>query len=691
MPPKNLKGRIIKKLVEKARRYSDIIQKEYINRLGRITLKLVEKEFKTKVMQQFLNRSSQTLMKKFLRIKFKKWQIFCLKLSNNKKYSECIYKIEDVINRHFFNAVIPKLGKSIDGLKSKSIRNLLFKLPNFKLNVARIYFSKIRKICVRMRNIELSGNIIKQIGSKHFEKFILKLINSKFQRWKNKVNMERYVEMELQNGYDRRKIFASSQIGSAVQKLCKQKAQMTAFPKLMNHLINSIKSKAVKSIVKIYPKLSKILLRNILKKWILIENKLKINDFRNKVFLKISNNINASFHRLFLKKGFATWYKNCPKNIAVRVLNGNDIIINCFHRKYLKGLIQGFSRKIDKENLTDKLLKSVKLKDLVLHNKFKSKFFYWHKAIELLKNKELKEAFSAKILFKYVEKKQLSIVSKRLTFWRQMITVKRVLTREYSKTKAVYSELRNLCNLLLKNYRKEFLERMKKTKSNEYIRISLNKMIEYAFHAHQLKMRYLFNNWRLRLKDMKLKLYKTKYWKSNIMNLDIKSKKTQLLNAFKTLAANAKLEHVFKTHDKNVNNLLGLNLLINISQRSKFQAFLKIKELLRLDHRGKLLFMVRKKMVRKKYEIGRCYEKWKRVSDHYKANNNIKTLKNKIVYNVCKKLASRFSGECKLRCWNKWRGIAMNVNDKYFKKIEGINTLQSFITHKFCKSQFNIL
>ena len=691
MPPKNLKSRVLGSLISKCARYRDIYLKEYLRKWNKKTLNDIKNEFHNKVFSQFLNHTFRKFLRNIIKLKFIKWHLISSILKNTGPNIEVFKKLNNAIVNHCFRSVIPKLKKSILGVKSKTLKNIHAKLPMMKLNLLRHYLNRYKKLCSKMRNIELSSNIVKHMGTHYFNKFSLHLINNKFQKWKNKANMLKYLENEMQNGYNRAKILASSKMFHELHQFCKKKAQMITFPRLIKHLLENIKSRSVKSIINLHPKLMRLLLKNYFKKWIEIEGKLKINDLRNMIFLQIAKNVNTSFHRFFLKKGFNTWFRNCPKNTAVKMLNGYDKLLNGVRRKYLKNIVKGLGQKIDKLNLKDKLFGKLNLKHLNFKNMLRRDFYKWRKLVDAINTKDLKNLLSGKILIKNKEKFNEHFLRKRLNFWRQLVTVKLQLVKHYDLTKNLTIALQNYCIFKLRDCKKEFLERTNHHKSNSYIRIAMNKLIEFAYSSNTLKLRFQFNLWRLRIKDLKIRFLKQKLWKFRFIGYEKTNEKTKMLNAVKIWMHNAKIFHIFKITDQKINNVIGFNKLVYIVNKPQFQAFNRIKQILRLDNRGKITFLLFKKLNRSKYEIGRCFEKWRRVVCHYRDNQFIKNLSNKLLFGSCRKLGVRLLKEFKLRCWNKWRKIASNVQDKYFKKIDGINILQKVLTKAYCSKGFNLI
>ena len=672
-------------------KYSDLILKDYLRTWNIRTLKDIKKAFQNKVFNMFLNKTSKNFIRNILLRKFKRWQLGSIKDKNNANYLNGLPILQRAMYKHCFKYIIPYLNDSSNGLKSKSVKSLLMKFPKMRLNILRYYMKKYAKLCSKMRTVELSSQILKQLGKKNSNKYILKLINNKFQTWKNKVNMLIYLDAELKNGHDRRKILASSKINNLLHLYCRRIAESVAFPQLLKHLVNSVKSKAVKKIVGLHPKLNRILIRKIFIKWIEIISRLKINDFRNKVFFQIAKNVHTSFNRYFLKKGFSTWFNNCPKNTAIKILNGYDSLINGIRRKYLGTIVKGMGQKIDRDNLRDKLLKKLKKKDFQLNNVFKTYFYKWNKLTDSYNTKTLKNNLTAKFLLNNRDKYARQFICKRFNFWRKLITIKRQLVKTYEKTKRLVIETQNYCIHNLKDYKKVFLERIKITKSNSYIKISMNKLIEYAFHSHLLRMRTFYNLWRLKLKDLKIRFLKEKLWKFRFINYEVTNEKTKQLNAMKIWANTVKIYHIFKTNNLNLNKTMGFNILFNQARKRRFQAFNKVKELMRLDNRGKLVFLVFKKINRPKYEIGRCLEKWIRVNNLYKDTEKIKSLLHKLLFGSCKKMSTRIFNEFKLRCWNKWRGLAINFKEKYFRKIDAINILQKYLIRNFCRKGFTMI
>ena len=687
--PKGFKDKFVRSLLNRrGKLYDALVLKSYFTKWKDTTRKLAVKEFKDNIFNTFLFRTKKAMLKRKVGRLFRLWHIKSLGKVDLEKVNDFLEKIKKPILRCAFNIAKPEIEKCVKGIKDRVVKSLFTKTGKFKLITLRRYYNFWKSYLTHIRKMELQAQLLLKLKSKNKAVNYIKALAGRFLDWRRKASMLAYQDRLFNDDTDRKKNLATTNMVDALKKYGRKKAFKIVQPQLMKFLTAIIKSRALKKMAQLNPRLNKLLLRRYHNKWQDILSSLRQKEFRNRFFNKLLGNAGTKFRRNFLRTFFQKWFRNKALNPLLKIADGFKQLKNHCQRKTNKPLVNAFAKKIkDGNDLKLRALrknganKALDLRRKFFNGLYRNAFNKWRLKNLNFKNKDDRNYVWGKLFNANVRKILFRSLSNRFSFWRS--NIKELKWDELEKRNKLLNEATRLIKLKnIKLNAPKFLNKLKDYKSNKYMQRFKDKLISYTDLACQFKLKRHFNRWRNVCKSMALYDMKKRLLKFMLGDKDINLKKFSLLIAMKTWMKNINLERVFRNNNKNllINN--GLEKIKKLVLNRKNFLFNRLKKLMRLDPRGRMLLILQQKLNRPRYTISRAFDKWRRKVDVQILREKEQNFVEKLLFGTCKKLNSRKKRDALKNRFTRWRDALKRPQDYYDKICKGIKLIDSYNSKK---------
>ena len=590
-------------------------------------------------------------------------------------------KIQDVLAKHIRPYVwdklfgnkeeeekepkIPEKERRLEKLVSRDYRNDL----NSIIPAWKKWLSNTRKL--NMQNYK--GRNLVQIRSDKENK--LNEIRNAFNKWKfvkkvldaedklienDKNNKERDLEKDKQNQLDReknlQKLKGLFQITNGIDKFVKKEAMNKTLPKLEDYLKNQKGKGKLKKLVYRKPNYNKNLLRKYLYKWLgkaFNEGKNDLNekqrkdmeDLKNRIFKNTISNIRIKQQNNILKKYLYKWFK---KAIILAIKEEKDKSKN--REKEYKDkeyeIIEEYEKKIVTYETEKKENDDVsrKIKEALDKLKKESK----EKEEELIKNLQEAKDDKDKNLLKYLRGSEIL----QRAVWRKAHPDPLHAMGDKVDKDNILNQLRklvkikkNTTNDLLRKYFDKWRKNALKGIDSDTLYKLLAKLLEITSNNYKKKiLAKKFNKWR---RAARVDPYDSLQKAKDIYDLgDL-------------------IKDIFVRH-------LGPEFLDKLGKTKNPEKCKKT-----------LSKIVKKKDTNKKDELRKAFDKWRKIVQ----NENVKKLKNKIIYKIYEKNNSDNNKNLLNKYFQRWKNITFKDNiNKYKQDLHIINTKQQDTTRLFVKS-----
>jgi len=316
IPSKGLKAKLLKSIVKKADRYSDIVLKAYLKKWHDLIRHLRLSDFKNKLLGNFLFKTAKKFTQNNLRQHFNKWRNVKYQGKNLYPFENGIELLKTHCKRRAYAQVMPLEGSK--GLNSKLLSMLRRHDDKLRKVPLRHYFNKWKGVLTKARNINLCAKFVCAIGNKVLSKYIIRTLSRRFQDWRRKARIETYVETARNSDTTQRKYYALVKLMST-HKLAKRVGLHTALPQVTKYLDNIIQQNATKRILFLHPKLNRLLLRAYFNKYKDQLHKLKMRELRDNVFNLLLGKFGSTFRKNVAKRYFQKWWRNLPKKSRYQI------------------------------------------------------------------------------------------------------------------------------------------------------------------------------------------------------------------------------------------------------------------------------------------------------------------------------------------------------------------------------------
>ena len=503
--------------------------------------------------------------------------------------------IQKVLVKHVRPYVFYKLTE--EQKKSKNLlKNLLLKTNRWNMLRIKPYLDRwvnyIRKFQVRnnkgrqLFDIRNNNEQKKNKLIKYFDKW--SLLTKLFNNANN---------ADIANR-EKNKYIGANKIIDGLKKLTKRNAFKSTKTKILEHLKKEAKNKALKNLVT-NKKFDNNKLKKYFDRWKKKEDNVKVASLKRKISTKILTNEINKIEKDQLKDAFHAIVRSNPKpNVIEKIIVQERIIEKeakekSFNNSFFKGAemlekaifrltfkypLDAIDDKINGENMTDKLLRLIKIREKVYKYILKKYFNKWTHRTDKKGDKNIMNSFIARLMINYANKLKNRILNKKLNQWKNNSIPKITEEDTIKKIKKLDDFSRTLSKQSTKNFGKEFIENLKSTKPVPRVfQKALKKIIDNYFNKDTNKLRHYLYKWKDQTRKMEIYDLKLKYLLAIGGRNDLNNKKLRLGRAVHKWLMNLKENQIvtkihqttLKDNNKNIAALLIKSLKRNLLKNDK--------------------------------------------------------------------------------------------------------------------------
>jgi len=385
--------------------------------------------------------------------------------------------IQKVLVKHVRPYVFYKLTE--EQKKSKNLlKNLLLKTNRWNMLRIKPYLDRwvnyIRKFQVRnnkgrqLFDIRNNNEQKKNKLIKYFDKW--SLLTKLFNNANN---------ADIANR-EKNKYIGANKIIDGLKKLTKRNAFKSTKTKILEHLKKEAKNKALKNLVT-NKKFDNNKLKKYFDRWKKKEDNVKVASLKRKLSTKILTNEINKIEKDQLKDAFHAIIRSNPKpNVIEKIIVQERIIEKeakekSFNNSFFKGAemlekaifrltfkypLDAIDDKINGENMTDKLLRLIKIREKVYKYILKKYFNKWTHRTDKKGDKNIMNSFIARLMINYANKLKNRILNKKLNQWKNnSIKLNNINLSSERKKKLIHLELKEKRNNL-ENLSDEYIEKI---------------------------------------------------------------------------------------------------------------------------------------------------------------------------------------------------------------------------------------
>ena len=654
--PKGLREKLLRRLIKDADKYSETVLKYFLNKWKQINQRLSVKEFKDNIGQKFLFRTSKR--REFLTKShyFRKWRSNVFAIGDIKPFIEGFPLLKQHILHKIFYKCMPKINNSMQGIKGRAVKNMFFSMPKFKKNVVRKYISKWKKIKAHLAILEASCLFLKSFKRGHNSKIITKLLTGRFNDWRRKAALLKFFSMRDWEDNLSSKNRGALYLGRHLKSYLQHKAFPLIYPAVKKHLLNIIKSKAVKEMFKKFKFLSKISLRKYFMKYKKIKEKMEKRELTVKMVSSFMKNFTSALRIKTLFMFFNRWHMNIPKHAAFDIQKGTGILSERLRKDNIKHLIKAFHQVVDRENCKEAMKKSLDFSKKFFKKKWNEYFYIWKKNADYLKHRAADGRMGAKFMSKFSTGLANRLLNAKFIQWKtnkpKMMTLHQIYLRNRDMSDAVVKYVND--NIL--NFKRSYWRRLKKSLGKMILLKAYRTLLEFAINGKKGKMNSFFCRWKDKCKDIELKNLRHQLMRSAVNQkiFRLKSKKlSSNLHRWRNQIAFLKADDHIKTHIHYFDGVKKLQK--QIVKRAINFFFTKCKKLMTLDTRGKIIHMIHKRVNKPRYGLSHALERWRRRAGELKREAEVTILQRKICVAYTAKFAKRMERYNMLKRFHNWR------------------------------------
>ena len=565
-----------------------------------------------------------------------------------------------------------KLIKTILGelLMKMDIKNSLIKLQE--------YFQKWRDAS----NL-LSLRLFKSkqlLDKKEKDEEKLSILKKYFDKWLTIKNLFKYIGQAKNAEEKEKKFFGTLNIINGLSSLTKRQIFKTTKGPITNYLKDLLRQKLLLKITKkIYNRCLKNKLRNYLNKWRLGTKEQKLDDFKKEEFIKKMNNINKKYNNKNAKDCFNKLKALIPKyKDLIKIKNGFDTLEKTAKKKNIKYPILSIKEKMNKNNKEESANKFMLFKKKNLNMNLRQFFNDW-------KNKKMKleEKDKRNELYKHLLKNIINKIQKRILFnkfnqWRKKPKID--INSEMQKVSNFFNALNKGINNSLKDDKKDFLEKLNKTRDKHSLNNAANKIYDVINNKRKLILKYYLYKIRSDLKNEEIKdLYK-QLLKYIISSMDLRNKRNTLakyLSKWKLFLEGSKNDNYL---DKLKSVLKGADLLDKIYKRRNLDIMKKLYQKMGKDCRPIILGNIIKKLDKPRSTLKDCLNNWRRKANMAKANDIILKYKARIVKVNANNIKFRNDQNVLMKAFYHWKAMSKKPDEYYPRMNNLLNLIKNYIT-----------
>ena len=510
----------------------------------------------------------------------------------------------------------------------------------------------------------------------------LTLLKKYFDKWALLSNLYKYIGKAQNAEEKRQKFFGTLNMINGLSSLSKRHVYKNTRDPINNYLKDLLKQKILIKIVKnIHKKCLELILRNKLSKWRMAVYKMRLDDLKREVFFKSINHVDSRLKKNKMKYYLDKWRRQIPKGKKILDINeGAEIFKRYIIKKIYIEPLNAFLDKCDQVNKREGNLKMLIIKRRNLKDKLRDLFDRWKNKKIRLDDKDKRNELYKNLLKNIINKIEKRILYKRFNQWRTRPKVD--VNGEMKKI----TTLTDILKKVVKNYYnddyKNFLVNLEKTRDIHSLINAGKNLYKIYNNKRNILLRYYLYKWRSQIKDDELKDLHKQLLKFLLTSLEAKNDRNALSKYFTRW-------RLFVGDGKNYDNLEKLKLVMkggdilgNLKNRRLRDLFNRLYKKMGKDYRPKIISKLIKQIDKPRSTLRESFDRWRRIIDKERGNQNINKFKAKIIDINVKNLKNRNDRDKLMRAFFHWRAMSKRPEEYYPR----INNLLNIIAKNIKKS-----
>ena len=559
---------------------------------------------------------------------------------------------------------------------------------------SRFTILRIRPYFLKWKNTSdvLSNRILKskELFYKKLKKENkLTLLKKYFEKWVLMSNLYKYIGKAKNADEKKQKFFGTLNMVNGLSNLSKRQIFKNTKGPICNYLKDLLKQKLlIKIIKKICKKCLELKIKNYLNNWRINAEKKKLEDFKKEVFLRTINHIDSRLDKIKIRYYLNKWRKHIQQGKKIlEIKEGGDLLKNFIIKQTLNYPLKAFAEKCDNNNLREKLLKLLSIKQRNLKEELRKYFDKWSNKKLRLDDKDKRNELYITLLKNLINKINKRILHNRFNQWRAkpQIDIK-------DEMKKINSFVNKLYDVYKKHYNddfKDFLIKLDKTRDKHSLENAANKIFKICNNKRKVILRYYLFKWRSQAKNDELNELHRQLLKYIITTLNAKNNRNRLGKYFTRW-------RLFVGENKNYDNLEKLKLVLKggdlldylYKKRLRYVLY-KLYKKLGKDYRPIILGKLIKNIDMPKSTLRECFNRWKEIIDKDKINKKISTFKAKIMNINIDKIKKRNDREKLIKAFFHWKSMTKKPEEYYPKINNLLNSITKYIKKKVTEEPFD--
>ena len=548
----------------------------------------------------------------------------------------------------------------------------------------KLKYLKLKEYFLRWKN---SSDIISQriekgknlIDIKENVTNKISLLKKYFDKWSLISNLYKYIG-KAKNAEDKKqKFFGTVTMINGLTNFTKRQVYKNTKEPISNYLKDLLRQKLLKKIVKnTNQKNIENLLKSKLNNWRIYTKEHKLYELKKDIFTKLIERISSRLDKKKLKYYFDKWRSLIPRAKKIIDINkGADIFKKIIIKNIHQEPLNAFLDKCDDVNKKESSLKLMIIKKRNLKDNLRNLFDRWKNNKIRLDDKDKRNNLYQTLLKNLINKIEKRILFNKLNKWRERPKVD--LTEKMKKI----NDFTQILQKIFKNYYsddyEDFLNKLEKTRDDHALKRAGKIMLKKYKKKDDILLRYYIYKWRSKIKDEELKDLHLQLLKFLINSLELKNDRNNLHKYFTRW-------RLFVGDGKNYDNLEKLKLamkggdiLQNIYHRRLRFLFYKLYQKMTKNYKPLILGRLIKKMDKPRSTIRECFDRWRRLTEKEKDEENIKTYKAKIMNINSKNINNRSNRDKLMKYFNHWKIMSKNPKEYYLMVKKFLDTLANTI------------
>ena len=510
----------------------------------------------------------------------------------------------------------------------------------------------------------------------------LTLLKKYFDKWVLLSNLYKYIGKAKNAEEKRQKFFGTLNMINGLSSLSKRQVFKNTREPIGNYLKDLLKQKILIKIIKnIRKKCIELSLRDKLNKWRIAVHKRKIEDLKRDTFLNSLNHVDSRIKKNKMKYYLDKWRRQIPKGKKILDINdGLEIFKKYVRKKIYKEPVNAYKDKYNRVCKREGNLKMILIKRRNLKDNLKDFFNKWRNNRIRLEDKDKRNDLYKTLLKNIISNIEKRILLKRFNQWRNRpkVDLKGEMKKVADFTKILQTIFKNHYN---DEYRK-FLNNLEKHRDKHTLDKAGKNLYKIYNNKSKMVMRYYLYKWRSQIKDDELKDLHKQLLKFLITSLEVKNDRNALSKYFTRW-------RLFVGDGKNYDNLEKLKLVMkggdllgNLYHRRLRDLFNKLYKKMGKDYRPKIIGKLINQINKPRTTLRECFDRWRRLADKEKGNENITNYKAKIIDINVKNVKNRTNRDKLMRAFFHWRAMSKKPEEYYPK----INNLIEILSKNIKKS-----